>query len=44
MEAQSVTVIWMAGVVGMMVVFGVIAIVGILRNPAEHKPEVSRHD
>jgi hypothetical protein len=31
-EAISVTGIWMAGVVGMMLVFGVIALVGVLRN------------
>lgn len=29
MEGMSVTSIWMAGVVGMMLVFGVIALVGI---------------
>ncbi|MFT6928309.1 MAG: hypothetical protein ACJAZP_003960 [Psychromonas sp.] len=32
MEALSVTAIWMAGVVGMMLAFGIIALVGVLRN------------
>lgn len=35
MEGMSVTGIWMAGVVGMMVVFGVIALIGIQRNKSD---------
>lgn len=32
MEEMAVTRLWMAGVVGAMVVFGVIALVGVLRQ------------
>ncbi len=32
MEELSVTGIWMAGVVAMMLVFGIIALVGVQRN------------
>lgn len=39
MEAISVTGIWMAGVVGMMLVFGLIAVVGILRKPMDSDHE-----
>ena len=32
MDGLSTTIIWMAGVVGMMLVFGLIALVGVIRN------------
>lgn len=44
MEAISVTGIWMAGVVGMMLVFGIIAVVGILRNPTDPESTETRHE
>ena len=44
MEALSVTGIWMSGVVGMMLVFAVIAIVGILRSPVDLKTGNSQDD
>lgn len=35
MDTAAVTTAWMAGVVGMMLLFGIIALVGYLRKPKE---------
>jgi len=39
MEELSVTGIWMAGVVGMMLVFGVIALIGVQRSKRDNNDD-----
>jgi len=36
MEELSVTQIWMSGVVGMMLVFGIIVLIGVRQNDRDH--------